>query len=151
VQSYWIPAIEAQLAIARKDPSHAVEVSRASSALDLGGIPFELSLSCMYPVYTRGQAYLAMGNAEEAAAEFQKIIEHSGIVWNCWTGSLAHLGLARAYAMESKSSQDADAARVRALSRYREFFTLWKNADADIRIMNEAKAEYAKLQSLPGI
>ncbi|MGB9432045.1 MAG: serine/threonine-protein kinase [Candidatus Acidiferrum sp.] len=153
VQSYWIPAIEAQLAIARKDPVHAVEVSKASSAFDLGGIPFELSLSCMYPVYTRGQAYLAMGNAEEAAAEFQKIIEHSGIVWNCWTGSLAHLGLARAYAMESKSSQEADAgaARGRALSGYRDFFTLWKNADADIRILNEAKAEYTKLQPLPGI
>jgi eukaryotic-like serine/threonine-protein kinase len=148
VQSYWIPAIEAQLAIARKDPSHAVESSKASSALDLGGIPFELSLSCMYPVYTRGQAYLAMGNAQEAAAEFQKIINHTGIVWNCWTGALARRGLARAYALESRASQGADAAaaRAHAIAAYKEFFTLWKDADADIRILSEAKSEFAKLQ-----
>src|SRR5271166_1532984 len=127
VQSYWIPAIEAQLAIARKDPKRAVEVLKASSALDLGGIPFELSISCMYPVYTRGQAYLAMGNAQNAAGEFQRIIDHNGIVWNCWPGSVAQLGLARAYALESRSSQGVDAAaRARALAAYKGFLALWK-------------------------
>jgi eukaryotic-like serine/threonine-protein kinase len=148
VQSYWIPAVEAQLALARNDPSHAVEISKAGSALDLGGIPFELSISCMYPVYTRGQAYLATGNAKEAAGEFQKILDHSGIVWNCWTASLAHLGLARAYALELKSAQggEVEAARERAGTAYKKFFTLWKNADPDIRILNEAKSESAKLQ-----
>jgi len=148
VQSYWIPAIEAQLAIARKDPGHGVEVSKTSSALDLGGIPFELSISCMYPVYTRGQAYLAMGDAQGAGGEFQKIIDHNGIVWNCWTGSLARLGLARAYELESRTSQGASAAaaRVRAIAAYKDFFALWKDADADIRILNEAKSDYAKLQ-----
>jgi len=83
-----------------------------------------------------------------AAAEFQKIIDHSGIVWNCWTGALAHLGVARAYALQSRTSQgaDADAARVRALAAYKDFLTLWKDADADIPILKEAKGEYAKLQ-----
>ena len=83
-----------------------------------------------------------------SAVEFQKILDHSGIVWNCWTGALAHLGLARAYALESMSSQgaDADAARVRALAAYKDFFALWKDADPDIPILKEAKTEYAKLQ-----
>jgi eukaryotic-like serine/threonine-protein kinase len=86
------------------------------------------------------------GNA--AAADFQKILDHSGIIWNCWTGVLAHLGVARANALQSKTSQgaDADAARVRALAAYKDFLTLWKDADADIPILKQAKAEYAKLQ-----
>ena len=72
----------------------------------------------------------------------------SGIVWNCWTGALAHLGLARANALEAKSSQgaDADAARVRAITAYKDFFALWKDADPSIPILNQAKAEYVKLQ-----
>ena len=106
--------------------------------------------SCLYHVYIRGDAYLAAGQGAAAAAEFQKIIDHSGIVWNCWTGALAHLGVARANALQSRTSQgaDADAARVRALAAYKDFLTLWKDADTDpdIPILKEAKAEYAKLQ-----
>jgi hypothetical protein len=85
-----------------------------------------------------------------AAAEFQKILDHSGIVWNCWTGTLAHLGVARANALPSRTSQgaDADAARVRELAAYKDFLTLWKDADPDIPILKEAKAEFAKLQWL---
>ena len=81
-------------------------------------------------------------------AEFQKILDHNGIVWNCWTGALAHLGVARTNALQAKTSQgaDADAARVRALAAYQNFFALWKDADPDIPILKEAKAEYAKLQ-----
>ena len=99
-------------------------------------------------VYVRGEAYLAAGQGSAAAAEFQKILDHSGIVWNCWTGALAHLGVARANALQSRTSQgaDADAARVRALAAYKDFLTLWKDADPDIPILKEAKAEYAKLQ-----
>jgi len=103
-------------------------------------------------VYVRGEAYLAAGQGKESAAEFQKILEHSGIVWNCWTGALAHLGVARANALQSRTSQgqgqraDADAARVRALAAYKDFLTLWKDADPDIPILKQAKAEYAKLQ-----
>jgi len=90
--------------------------------------------------------------SREAAAEFQKILDHSGIVGNCWTGALAHLGVARANELQSKTSlgqgqgADANAARVRALAAYKDFLTLWKDADPDIPILKEAKAEYAKLQ-----
>ena len=96
----------------------------------------------------RGEAYLLAGQSKTAAAEFQKILDHSGIVWNCWTGVLAHLGVARADALQSRTSQgaDADAAHVRALAAYKDFLALWKDADADIPILKQAKAEYAKLQ-----
>jgi eukaryotic-like serine/threonine-protein kinase len=83
-----------------------------------------------------------------AAAEFQKILDHSGIVRNCWTGALEHLGVARTNALEARTSQggDADAARVRALAAYKDFLTLWKDADSDIPVLIAAKSEYAKLQ-----
>ena len=117
--------------------------------LEYGAITFaaNASGSCLYPTYLRGQAYLAAGQGN-AAAEFQKILDHSGIVWNCWTGALAHLGVARANGLRARTSQgaDADAARVRALAAYKDFFALWKDADPDIPILKEAKAEYAKLQ-----
>ena len=106
----------------------------------------------MYPTYIRGQAYLAAGQGAPAAAEFQRILDHSGIVWNCWTGALAHLGVARANALQAqtlaKTSQgaDADAARVRALAAYKDFLALWKDADPNIPILIAAKSEYAKLQ-----
>ena len=88
-----------------------------------------------------------MKQGNSAAAEFQKILGHSGMVWNCWTGALAHLGLARANGLESSLSQGADAdARVKALAAYKNFLMLWKDADPDIPILKEAKAEYAKLQ-----
>jgi hypothetical protein len=104
------------------------------------------NISCLYPVYVRGKAYSAAGQG--SAAEFQKIIDHSGIVWNCWTGALAHLGVARGNALQSRTSQgaDADAARVRALAAYKDFLTLWKDAAPDIPILKQAKAEYARLQ-----
>jgi hypothetical protein len=91
---------------------------------------------------------VASGQGTAAAAEFQKIIDHNGIVWNCWTGALAHLGVARANALQAKNSTgaDADAARVRALAAYKDFLTLWKDADPNIPILKQAKAEYAKLQ-----
>jgi hypothetical protein len=95
--------------------------------------------SCLYHVYVRGEVYLAAGQGTQAAVEFQKIIDHSGIVWNCWKGALAHLG-------RTSQGADADAARVRALAAYKDFLTLWKDADPDIPILKEAKAEYAKLQ-----
>ena len=149
VQGLWLPAIRAQLALNRKDPTRAIQdLQPALPPLEYGQISFVVNLSCLYPTYVRGEAYLAAGQGNEAAAEFQKIIDHRGIVWNCWTGALAHLGVARANALQSKTSQgaDADAARVRALAAYKDFLTLWKDADQDIPILKEAKAEYAKLQ-----
>ena len=148
VQSLWLPTIQAQLALDRKNPAAALNRLQAAASMELGQIGFAASISCLYPVYVRGEAYLAAGEGSAAAAEFQKILDHSGIVWNCWTGALAHLGVARANALESRTSQgaDADAARVRALAAYQDFFALWKDADSDILILKEAKAEYAKIQ-----
>jgi len=148
VQSYWLPTIDAQVALARKDAASALNALQATTALEDSGIPFELNISCLYPTYLRGEAYLAAGQGEAAAGEFEKILKRSGIVWNCWTGALAHLELARAYALESRTSKgvDADAARARALAAYKDFFTLWKDADPAIPILKEAKAEYAKLR-----
>ena len=148
IQSLWLPAIQGQLALNKKNPSAALNTLQTASAIELGQINFVANISCLYPVYLRGEAYLAAGQGSAAAAEFQKILDHSGIVWNCWTGALAHLGVARADALQAKTSQgaDADAARVRALAAYKDFLTLWKDADPDILILKEAKAEYAKLQ-----
>jgi len=148
MQSLWLPAIRAQLALDRKSPAQAISDLQAAEPIELGTIPFLNNVSCLYHVYVRGEAYLAAGQGKEAAAEFQKVIDHSGIVWNCWTGALAHLGLARANALQAKNSQgaDADLARTRALAAYKDFLTLWKDADPDIPILKQAKAEYAKLQ-----
>jgi tetratricopeptide (TPR) repeat protein len=149
LQSLWLPAIEAQLALNEIKPAKAIEhLQRALPPIEYGQIAFISQISCLYPTYIRGQAYLAAGQGKEAATEFQKILDHSGIVWNCWTGALARLGVARANALQSKNSTgaDADAARVRALAAYKDFLTLWKDADAAIPIYKQAKAEYAKLQ-----
>ena len=148
MQSLWLPAIQAQLALDRKNAVLALSTLQAASSIELGQIAFVINISCLYPVYVRGEAYLAAGQGSAAAAEFQKILDHSGIVWNCWTGALAHLGVARANALQSRNSQgaDADAARVRALAAYKDFLTLWKDADPDIPILKQAKAECAKLQ-----
>jgi eukaryotic-like serine/threonine-protein kinase len=147
-QTLWLPGIRAQLALDKKNPPSALNALHAASPIELGNIPFGNSVSCLYHVYVRGEAYLAAGRGNAGAAEFQKILDHSGIVWNCWTGALAHLGVARANALQAKTSQgaDADAARVRALAAYKDFLALWKDADPDIPILKEAKGEYAKLQ-----
>ena len=148
MQSLWLPAIRAQLALNRNSPSEAITDLQAASSIELASIPFVANISCLYPTYIRGEAYLAARQGKEAATEFQKILDHSGIVWNCWTGALAHLGVARANALQAKTSQsaDADAAHVRALAAYQAFLTLWKDADPDIPILKQANAEYAKLQ-----
>ncbi len=148
MQSLWLPAIQAQLALDKKNSTSALSPLQPASPIELGETPFGNNISCLYHVYVRGEAYLAAGQGSVAAAEFQKILDHSGIVWNCWTGALAHLGVARANALQSRTSQgaDADAARVRALAAYKDFLTLWKDADPDIPILKQAKAEYAKLQ-----
>jgi serine/threonine protein kinase/tetratricopeptide (TPR) repeat protein len=147
-QSLWLPAIQAQLALDRRNPTLALNALQAASSIELGQVMFVINTSCLYPVYVRGEAYLAAGQGSAAAAEFQKILDHNGIVWNCWTGALAHLGVARANALESRTSKgaDADAARVRALAAYKDFLTLWKDADPDIPILKEAKTEYTKLK-----
>ncbi len=149
MQSLWLPAIRARLALDRQNPTEALQhLQAATGPIEFGQISFVSNLSCLYPTYIRGEGYLAAGQGGAAAAEFQKILDHSGMVWNCWTGALADLGVARANALQSKSSQgaDADVARVRALAAYKDFLALWKDADPTIPILREAKAEYTKLQ-----
>jgi eukaryotic-like serine/threonine-protein kinase len=148
VQSLWLPAIYAQLGLNQNNPNLAINTLQSAAVVEFGQIPFVANLSCLFPAYIRGEAYMAAGQSANAVAEFQKILDHGGIVWNCWTGALAHLGAARAHALQSKTSRgaDADAARVRALADYKTLFLLWKNADPDLPFLKEANAEYRKLQ-----
>ena len=148
MQSLWLPAIQAQLALDGGKPDAALSALQTASRNELGQITFINNLSCLYDIYVRGEADLAAKQGTAAAAEFQKILDHSGLVWNCWTGALAHLGLARANALQAATAKgaDADAARVRALGAYKDFLTLWKDADPDMPVLKQAKAEYAKLQ-----
>ena len=148
MQSLWLPAIQAQLDLNAGQPEAALTALQAASRTELGQITFINNLSCLYDIYLRGQADLAARQPPAAASEFQKIIDHNGLVWNCSTGALAHLGVARANAMQAAMSKgaDADAARVRALAAYKDFLALWKDADPDIPVLKLAKAEYTKLQ-----
>jgi eukaryotic-like serine/threonine-protein kinase len=148
LQELWLPTIQAQQMVLGGRASGATDRLKAATRFEFDSDSFENQISCLYPIYVRGEAYLTAGQGSSAAAEFQKILDHSGIVWNCWTGALAHLGVARANTLEGRTSQgaQADAARVRALAAYKDFLILWKDADPDIPILKEAKAEYAKLQ-----
>jgi DNA-binding winged helix-turn-helix (wHTH) protein/tetratricopeptide (TPR) repeat protein len=135
VQRYWLPTIRAAVALQQKDPNRAVVLLKAASPIELGEIT-NLPL-LMYPVYLRGEAYLMLHNGNAAAAEFQKFIDHRGVAVNSLSGPPARLGLARAYAMQGDP--------VKARTAYEDFLTLWKDADPDIPIYRQAKAEYAKL------
>jgi serine/threonine protein kinase/tetratricopeptide (TPR) repeat protein len=148
VQSLWLPTIQAQLALDRKNPALALNTLNTALPIEYGRSGSVPKISCLFPAYIRGEAYVASGQGSPAAAEFQKILDHGGLVGNCWTGALAHLGVARARSLQENTSQgaDADAARVRAIAAYKDFLTLWKDADPDIPILKQAKAEYAKLQ-----
>jgi len=132
---YWFPVIEASLELAQQAPDRAVIALEPALPYELGGPPPGVA---MYPAYTRGLAYLAQKNGPAAAAEFQKFIDHSAVVQNFLTGSLARLQLARAYTISANTAK--------AKTAYQDFFTLLKDADPDIPILKEAKAEYAKLQ-----
>ncbi|MGO9262835.1 MAG: protein kinase domain-containing protein [Bryobacteraceae bacterium] len=135
VERYWLPTIRAGLALERKDPNRAIELLKVASTIELSE-PSQFTIF-LCPVYVRGEAYLMLHDGKAAAAEFQKFIDHRGVVMNFPWGALARLGLARAYAFEG------DTAKARAA--YRDFLTLWKDADPDIPILKEAQAEYAKL------
>jgi serine/threonine protein kinase/tetratricopeptide (TPR) repeat protein len=148
-QSLWLPAIRAQLALNVNMPESALNILQPALSIEMANvITTPVGISCLYPTYIRAEAYLAAGQGKPAATEFQKIVDHSGIVWNCWTGALAHLGVARANALQARtlSGANAEAARAKAKFFYQDFFTLWKDADPDTPILKQAKAEYAKLQ-----
>jgi tetratricopeptide (TPR) repeat protein len=123
--------------VSRGNGAKAIELLQPTLPYELGEGIGSLNFVCILPAYTRGEAYLAAKQASAAAAEFQKILDHRGLVSNCWTGALAHLGIARAYAL----SGDAAKARI----AYQDFFALWKDADPGIPVLQTAKSEYAKL------
>jgi hypothetical protein len=139
IQFNYLPTLRAKLALLRSNPQQALDSLQAAAPYELGlpALSF-YNWPNMYPVYVRGEAYLAAHQGKEAAAEFQKILNHRGIVLNEPIGALAHLQLGRAYAMSG------DSAKARAA--YEDFLTLWKDADPDIPVLQQAKAEYAKLQ-----
>jgi DNA-binding winged helix-turn-helix (wHTH) protein/tetratricopeptide (TPR) repeat protein len=138
VKLKYLPTIHAQLALNRGDSSKAINTLQVAAPYELG-LPGGGAFSpTLYPVYVRGKAYLAAHRGSEAAAEFQKILDHRSIVQNEPIGALAHLQIARAYMLQG------DTAKARAA--YRDFLTLWKDADPQIPILKQAKAEYAKLK-----
>ena len=136
VQRYWLPTIRAAVALQRKDPNRAIELLKVASTVELS-YPTNLAI-LLCPAYLRGEAYLMLHDGNAAAAEFQKFIDHRGLVADFPWGALARVGLARAYAMQG------DTAKAR--TAYQDFLTLWKDADPDIPILKEAKAEYAELK-----
>jgi serine/threonine protein kinase len=159
VQRYWLPTIRAAVALGRKDPNRAIELLKVASTIELGAAhyadPTHLTI-VLCPAYLRGEAYLMLHDGNRAAVEFQKFIDHRGVVMNFPWGALARLGLARAYAVEAGLSRHGENggvkpplqpdARAKARAAYQDFLTLWKDADPDVPILKEAKAEYAKLQ-----
>ena len=147
-QFNYLPALRAQIALNRKDPQKAIEELRAAAPYELGAPGQSLfAYENLYPIYVRGEAYLAAHQGSEAAAEFQKILDHRGIALNEPIGALAHLQLGRAYSLAAQSLQGADAAAALAHARsaYHDFLTLWANADPDIPLLTQAKAESAHL------
>jgi eukaryotic-like serine/threonine-protein kinase len=137
LRAYWLPTIKAAMELDANNPAQAVVLLEAAAPYELGEPP-QYQLGSMYPVYIRGEAQLAAHNGAAAAVEFQKILDHRGITLNYPLGALAHVGLARAYALQG------DAAKARAA--YGDFFTLWKDADSDIPILQQAKAVDGKLK-----
>jgi tetratricopeptide (TPR) repeat protein len=131
IKSYWVPAVRAASYLRRGDAANAIELLQATSPYELGAD------ASMYPIYLRGEAYIEVRNGPAAVAEFQKILDHPGIVLNFPLGALARLGLGRSYALSG------DTAKSRAT--YEDFLALWKDADPNIPVLREAKTEYAKL------
>ena len=132
VRNYWLPTIRAEIELQGGNPKRALELLHGTDTYELA----ETSMP-LIPAYVRGEAYLRAKQGQAAAAEFQKILRHRALVGNGAVGALAHLGLARAYALSGDI--------VKARRRYQDFFALWKDADPDIPTLREARAEYSKL------
>ena len=135
LHKYWLPTIRASIELVRKNPAKAIEILQATS-YELGNTG--TLAGNMYPAYVRGQAFLGTRQGKEAAAEFQKFLEYRSIVSISPLGALARLGLAQAYSLQGDTAKAREA--------YQDFFNLWKDADPDIPILKQAKAEYSKLQ-----
>jgi len=140
VQFEYLPTLRALFALSQKAPLDALERLQTALPYDLAmpGTAFFAKFGGLYPVYVRGQAYLEAGRGREAAAEFQKVLDHRGIVLADPIGAVAHLQLGRALVLLGEKD--------RARSAYQDFLTLWKHADADIPVLKQARAEYARLR-----
>jgi serine/threonine protein kinase len=138
VKFNYLPAIAGQFALSRHEPAKAIDALQSSSLVELGQPGDATFMPAMYPVYVRGEAYLAAYQGSQAATEFQKILDHPGVVVNEPIGALAHLGLARAHVLQGDA--------VKARAAYQDFLSQWKGADPEIPILISAKSEYAKLQ-----
>jgi predicted Zn-dependent protease len=139
VKFEYVPELRALLAMNRNDPAKAIELLQIAAPYELGTprSSFHAIYGVLYPIYVRGEAYLALHQGAEAAAEFQKILDHRGIVISDTVGALARLQIGRAYAMSGD--------RAKAKTAYQDFLSLWKGADADIPVLKQAQAEYMKL------
>ena len=133
---YWLPTIKAAVELKQNNPSQALVDLEAAAPYEQG--QSGVNIACLYPAYIRGEAYLKAHNGAAAAIEYQKLIDHPGVVQNYVTGALAHLQLGCAYATSGDGAK--------AKTAYQDFFNVWKDADPDIPILKEAKAEFAKLQ-----
>ncbi|MFY9841928.1 MAG: hypothetical protein WAK23_02395, partial [Terriglobales bacterium] len=138
VQVYALPTINAALDVGKGNSSQALLHLEVTAPYELAGAGIIIHYTYLYPAYVRGQAYLLSHNGPAAATEFRKLLDHRGMVRNFVTGALVHLQLVRAYAMTGDTAN--------AKSAYRDFLTLWKDADPDIPRLKEAKAEFGKLQ-----
>lgn len=138
VQMAWIPTIRAQTELLRQNPRGALQSLEVVTPYERGQMIGNLSNCCLIPIYLRGEAYLAAGQATHALTEFQKILDDKGVVVNCWAGSLARLGKARA--------QVSAGYKGAARTTYEQFLAQWKDADADVPVLKAARTEYAKLK-----
>jgi hypothetical protein len=130
-----LPVLRARNALNQGDPVKVIELLQVAVPYELGA---RLDLGALYPIYVRGEAHLAAHQGTEAAIEFQKILDHRGVVGSDPIGALARLQLGRAYTLTGD--------KIKAKAAYQDFLTLWKDADPDIPIFQEAKREYARLQ-----
>jgi serine/threonine protein kinase/tetratricopeptide (TPR) repeat protein len=137
VRSVWLPTIRGRIETVHKNATRSTDLLESATAYQLGQLSSAPN-ACLYPVYVRAENYVRAQQGQLAAAEFQKILDHRGLLWNCATGVLAHLGLARAYALQGNT--------VKARTAYQDFLTLWKDADPNIPILIAAKSEYAQLK-----
>ena len=135
-QKYWLPSIRAAIALQRKDAAEAIEILKPAETVELGQ-PTSATQIALCPAYMRGQAYLMLRDGTRAATEFQKFMDHRGLVGNFSLGAMARLGLARAFALQPD--------KAKAQAAYQDFLTLWKDADPDIPVFKQAKAEAMKL------
>jgi len=137
VQKYLVPTVRAAVKLQERDPEASIDLLRETVQYDLAATP---SFDFLYPAYIRGLAYLELGDGRSAEREFQKLIDNPGLCGEFITGALARLQLGRAQRLIGDN--------VSARKSYEEFLSIWKDADPDLPIYRQAKAEYARLKNI---